>query len=251
MRKNILVVYGNGTQANKIRECVLEINDELEVYMAEGIGAAYRLLMETTMDVFIVDPVMDVYAASDASGIRFAQQIREMKQYVLTPLIFIAKERDPQMYAFRELNCLAYIVRPYQNEELRAAVEKALYYRTERNEEKSLFFRKKGIIYQIKVKDIVYIEKVARFMYVHMINGKIEEVEYKTYVSILREADSEYLFQCNRGIVVNKNYILGIDLPNSYIILKNGMGKVDIGVTYRKKILAEYEYEKTMLSLKL
>ena len=40
--------------------------------------------------------------------------------------------------------------------------------------------------------------------------------------------------------MINRNFVLGVDMPNRYIVLKGYMGKVDIGVTYRKKVLEEF-----------
>ncbi len=249
MKKNLLILHGNGKNAEKIEETAGKVYRGMEIYRADNLGKAYELLVHTTMDLFVIDPVLNAAEPGDVSGIRFAERIREMEKYVLTPIIFIATEQEPQMYAYRELNCLAYLTRPYREERLKEALEKALCYRTLRNEEKTIFFKKSRIICPVKVKDIVYIDSAARRMYVHLADGKTEEVMQRTYASVLKEADCECLFQCSRGVIVNKNYILGIDFPNRYLLLKDGRGKVDIGVTYRNKILAEYGYEKALLEM--
>lgn len=240
MKKNVLIVNGSEAQTKKLQKLALEINKNLKIYMVKTVGAAQEIIMSITIDIFIIDTVLGIDVPGDTSGIRLAEQIREINKYVLTPLIFITSEKDPDMYAYTELNCLGYFVRPYREERLKAALEKAMFFRTERNEDKALFFRKGGVIYPVKIKDIVYIESVARNMLVHTSDGSEIEVLYKTYNTILLEADSEYLIQCSRGVVINKKYIFGIDLPNRFILLKNNLGKVDIGTTYRKKIIEEF-----------
>ena len=67
------------------------------------------------------------------------------------------------------------------------------------------------------------------------------EVLYKTYSSILREADSECLLQCSRSVVLNKNYIMSLDFPNRSIVMKYDLGKIDIGSTYKKRVKEEFD----------
>ena len=63
---------------------------------------------------------------------------------------------------------------------------------------------------------------------------------YKTCRQLLEEVDTNCLFQCNRGTIINKDYILNLDVRNRYITMKGTMDKVEIGITFRKNVLAEY-----------
>ena len=86
-----------------------------------------------------------------------------------------------------------------------------------------------------------YIESHNRSINIYLQNGDVFEVPYFTCKQILEENDTDSLMQCSRNTIVNKKYIYNIDFINRYITLKNNMGKVEIGITYKKKISAEYE----------
>ena len=239
MKKNVLIVNGNIENATNLKKMVLEVSSYVEVYRAHDMNTAFECLMSTTIDLFILDTVLYFDKPGDISGIHLAEQIRGITKYVLTPIIFVTMKDDPELYAYEELNCIGYFVKPFEPQRFREKVRRGLCYRTKRNEDKALIFRKEGSFYPIRVKDIVYIECVAHNMYIHTVDKKVEEVLYKTYASILREADSDCLWQCNRSVVVNKNYIYSLDFVNSYIELKNDFGKVDIGITYKKRLREE------------
>lgn len=240
MKKNVLIVNGNKQYAEELKKMVLEVNPYLEIAMVHDAAEAYEYLLNTTIDMFILDTVLHLEKPGDISGIHLAEQIREIKKYVLTPMIFVTVKEDPELYAYEELNCIGYFVRPFEVKRFYEKVKRGLCYRTSRNEDKALFFRKGGAIYPIRVKDIVYIESISHGMLVHTVDGNVLEVMYKTYRSVLREADSECLFQCSRSVVLNKNYVMSLDFPNNYIVMKHNLGKVDMGSTYRKRIKEEF-----------
>ncbi len=240
MKKNVLIVNGNKQYAEELKNLVMEINPYLEVGVVSEVKDAYEYLLNTTVDMFILDTVLHLDIPGDISGIRLAEQIREIKKYVLTPIIFVTPKEDPELYAYEELNCLGYFVKPLPRERFLTKVRRGLNYKTSRNEEKAIFFRKGNAIYPIRVRDIAYIETAARLMYVHTVDGNEVEVMYKTYHSVLQEADSEYLIQCSRSVVVNKNYILSVDFPKSTIVLKSNLGRIDIGSTYKKRMKEEF-----------
>lgn len=240
MKKNVLIVNANKQYAEELKQMVLEVNPYLEIKLVHNTKEAYEYLLNTTIDMFILDTIMSLEKAGDIAGIRLAEQIREIKKYVLTPIIFVTVKEDPELYAYEELNCIGYFVKPLEPEKFFEKVRRGLCYRTSRNENKALFFRKGWTIYPIRIKDIVYIESVSHDMLVHTSDGNVIDVKYKTYRSLLREADSECLFQCSRSVVLNKNYILSMDFPNNHIMLKNNQGIIEMGSTYRKRIKEEF-----------
>ena len=75
---------------------------------------------------------------------------------------------------------------------------------------------------------------------VHTANGDVLEVPYKTLKEVLDEMDADCMMQCSRRTIVNKDYILNLDIANRYITLKNTSEKLEIGKVFGKKVLAEY-----------
>lgn len=240
MKKNVLIVNGNEQYSEELRRMVLDVNPYPNVVIVHEVLAAYDYLMNNTIDLFILETVLHPEKPGDISGIRLAEQIRGVKKYALTPMIFVTMKEDPERYAYEELNCLGYFVKPFRIERFKDKVGRGLCYHTSRNEDKALFFRKSGCIYPIRVSDIAYIVSASPGMDIHTADGKVIEVMYKTYQNLLDEADSECLFQCNRSVVVNRNYVRSLDFPAGRITLKNGLGAVEIGRTYKKRIRDEF-----------
>ena len=77
-------------------------------------------------------------------------------------------------------------------------------------------------------------------IYVHMVSGSCLKAPYKTCKQILKEADGDSLVQCSRSALINRNYVLIVDTVNRLITFKDNLGRVDIGITYRKKIAKEF-----------
>ena len=60
---------------------------------------------------------------------------------------------------------------------------------------------------------------------------------YKPVKEILKELDSDDFVQCNRFVIVNRNYVETIDSVNRYVTFKNRTDSVEIGLTFKKNFL--------------
>ncbi len=241
MKKTVLVIEDNQIQSAMVKKLVLEVEPDATVYVANDIGTAYKVLMEKTIDVFLVDIILDNNKPGDTSGIRLIMKVREMPKYMFTPVVFISSLEDSSGYAYTDLNCLGYVEKPFSPERVKNLVKKALYYSTTKEKDATFCFRKEGILYPVKVKDIIYMESTNHYFSVHTIRGSILEIPYKTCKELLEEANTDCLIQCSRGTIVNKDYIENVDVANRYITLRDIEDKIEIGVTFKKKILAEFD----------
>ena len=240
MKKAILIIEDDAEQLDMLKQLVMAVGANAEIYTADNVTSAYRILMEKTIDVFLADIILDTTKPGDTAGIRLVEKIRKIPKYMFTPVIFITSLEDPAMYAYTDLNCMGYIEKPFAPEQVVKLVVKALNYTTEREKEVSLTFRKDGILYPVKLKEIVYMESLNHIMYIHLLDGSVLEIPYKTCKQVMQETDTNCLMQCNRSTLVNKEYVLSIDAPNRFLTLKDDLGMLDIGITYKKKILAEF-----------
>ena len=240
MKKAILIIEDDAEQLDMLKQLVMAVGANAEIYTADNVTSAYRILMEKTIDVFLADIILDTTKPGDTAGIRLVEKIRKIPKYMFTPVIFITSLEDPAMYAYTDLNCMGYIEKPFAPEQVVKLVVKALNYTTEREKEISLTFRKDGILYPVKLKEIVYMESLNHIMYIHLLDGSVLEIPYKTCKQVMQETDTNCLMQCNRSTLVNKEYVLSIDAPNRFLTLKDDLGMLDIGITYKKKILAEF-----------
>ena len=241
MKKNVLIIEDNETQLEMLKKIVLEVNSDATVYTASESSAAYKILMEKTIDFFLSDIILNTKNPGDVSGIKLIEKVRTIPKYMFTPVIFITSLEDESGYAYKDLNCLGYIEKPFAPDNVKKLLSKAMNYSTEKERDITLCFRKDGVIFPIKENEIVYIESTNHSLTIYLCNGKKHEMPYRTCKQILEETDSRNLLQCSRNTIVNRQYILNIDLSNRYITLDNNMGKVEIGITYRKSISQEYK----------
>ena len=239
MKRSVLIIEDNLNQLEMLKKLVLEVDPGVKVYTASASGPAYEILMERTIDVFLVDIILDTSKPGDASGMRLVERIRKLEKYMFTPVVFITSLEDENKYAYTDLNCLGYIEKPFDPENVKRYIKKALNYSTVREKEATLFFRKDGIIYPIKVKDIIYTESLSHKVDVHLKDEPVFTVAYKTCKDLLEEADTDCLLQCSRSTIINKDYVENVDPVSRYITMKTGE-RVEIGVTYKKRVLGEF-----------
>ena len=239
MKKTVLIIEDEMEQLNVLKQLVQAAGENAEVYTASDVTHAYEILMEKSIDVFLVDIILDTTRPGDTAGVRLVERIRKIPKYMFTPVIFVTSLEDPTMYAYTDLNCMGYIEKPFEPERIIKLVEKALNYTTAREKEISITFRKDGILYPVRLKEIVYMESQNHVIHVHLRDGSELEIPYKTCKQILQETDEGSLLQCSRSTIVNREYVQGVDVPNRYLMLKEGFGMLDIGGRYKKKILAE------------
>ncbi len=240
MKKTVLIIEDNKAQRDMLKKLVQEVSLDTVIFTAAEVGAAYRIISERTIDVFLVDIVLNTVRPGDTSGIKFVENIRTIPKYMFTPVVFITSLEDSTKYAYTDLNCLGYVEKPFSPERVKQLVEKALHFSTDKGENATFCFRKDGILYPVKVKNILYIESRNHQIHVHVVEGGILTVPYKTCKQLLDEVDTDCLMQCSRSAIVNKDYIENIDPTNRFITLKGTAEKVEIGITFKKKILTEY-----------
>lgn len=235
MRKNVLILEDKKSHREALHKIVSDITQDIMIYMASDIQKAYQITMENHIHLFLVDIILCPETPGDVLGLTFAQEIRKIKKYQFTPLVFITSLEDPKLYSYSHLNCLGYIEKPFSTEQIRKIVLKALRFPVQDDIERFAYFRKDGIVYAKCIRDIIYIENVRRKVVIHCKNDVLE-IPYKTCEEILKEMDSNLFIQCSRYAIINRNYIEEIDYTNRYIKLKHIASHVEIGVAMKNRI---------------
>lgn len=243
MKKTVLIVEDDIDQLNILKKLVLLVSENTVIYLSDNAISAYSLLLEKTIDVFLVDIILDTKKPGDTSGIKLVEKLRRISKYMFTPVIFVTSMEDPTKYCFTDLNCIGYIEKPFEAEGIMKLIERALNFSTEREKDVSFTFRKDGVLYPVKLQEIVYLESLNHIMYIHLSNGAVLEIPYITCKQVLSEADTDCLIQCSRYALINKEYVDSVDLINRFIMFKDSMGRTDIGITFKKKMLMEFGHD--------
>ena len=240
MRKNVLIIEDDENQALTLKKLVHQVDSTVMVHIADNPSDAYRIMMEVTIDVFLVDIILKTVTMGDTAGVRLVEKIRELSKYMFTPVIFVTSLEDPEMYCYKGLNCIGYIEKPYDRKQVQSLVEKALNFTTYREENTRITFRKDGILYPVELKDIVYIESINHILHIHLLHDDVLQIPYRTCRQIMEEINSGTLIQCSRSTIVNRDYVSSVDIVNQCITFRDNLGSVNIGITYKRKMAAEF-----------
>ena len=122
MRKTILIIEDDLIQLEALKKLVMEVEADVTVYAVSDAFTAYGILMEKTIDIFLVDIILDPTKPGDTSGIQLVGKIRNMIKYMFTPVIFVTSLEDTTKYAFTDLNCLGYVEKPFSQDRVKQLV---------------------------------------------------------------------------------------------------------------------------------
>lgn len=236
MKKKILILEDNPATLEHLTNIVREVDNHNAVYFFDNIKDAYQCAMEKTIDLFMIDIILDTSNPGDASGLKFVENIRRVEHYSFTPIIFVTSLEDARSYTYENLHCYSFIEKPFDVDRVKQMVEQCLRFPGKGNSSKTLYFRKDGIILAVEREDIVFAESIEHIMHIHTKQGDVLKIPYITIKKLLEEIDSLDIIQCSRNTVVNKNYILNVDIPNRMIKLKGNLGRVEIGVMFKKHV---------------
>ncbi len=231
--KKILILEDNLTTLTNLSHIVQDISAKNVVYPFHKIKDAYQCAMDRVIDLFIVDIILDRSRPGDSSGLAFVENIRKINHYEFTPIIFVTSLEDAKLYTYENLHCYSFIEKPFDVNRLKKQVEQCLRFEESRSTSKTLYFRKDGIILAVEREDIVYVESIHHIMHIHTKQGDVLEIPYITLKKLLDDLDSASFIQCSRSTIVNKKFIHNLDIPNRVIQLKDGAGRVEIGITFK------------------
>lgn len=233
MLKKVLILEDNLQTANVIEDILQQLDFSVNVFKTASVETAYKYAFEKSIDAFIIDIILDTSRPGDTSGMRFAQRIRELPKYYFTPIIFITALYDPELHAYRDIHCFGYIEKPFSEKKVIDLLSQALNFTTERNDTEIIYLRKDGILYSVKIDDIIYVQVQHHWMHITL-HKDVLEIPYKTIKSLLSETNSNNLVQCNKYTLVNKKSIQSIDITNGYIKMLNRNELISIGIRYCK-----------------
>lgn len=238
--KQVLIVEDNSSSLEIICRIINDI-EGLTILKAENLEKAYKYAIENNIGLFIVDLILNTKMPEDVSGISFIENIRRVERYKFTPVIVITALEDPKMYAYANLHCYSYFEKPYDKNELKKAVLGALEFRTLKYEKEFYNYKKDGILYPIRIDEIIYITNNSLNTYIYQKNKKVLKMPYKSCKNMLLKLKSDKFVKCNKNTIINVDFILNIDPVNRYITLVNEYGVLEIGQRIKQKFLNKIE----------
>jgi DNA-binding LytR/AlgR family response regulator len=240
--KQVLILEDNEIELQALRKAVQDIGGNIKVYSSRTYEDACVYALTERIDVFILDIILSTRQPGDVSGIRFAQRIRENESYLFTPIIFVTGLIDQELYAYKNLHSFGYLEKPFQLEEAKDLVKKALKFKSGAVDDQVIYLKKNGIILAVPLQKIMYIEAKKHRLYIFL-ESEVLDIPYLTIKKFLKDVPTWDFCQCSRSIVVGKRYIKNIDMMNRYINLTLSNIQLDIGAVYAKSVLQEFHYD--------
>lgn len=230
----ILILEDDKIQQKYLTKTAYKINPLLNIITTDSTNTAFELSMNNRVDAFFIDIKL-----IDGNGISFAKKIREYKEYMFTPIIFITAIPSKLVEAFNETNCYEYLIKPYSEDKLIKIMKKILIYYLNNNPQEVKINRLRlnynGIIQSINLSDILYIEYRLRKLFIITF---YEEIEYRRIPlkKFINELNHDFI-QVHQSFIINKNYINTINVKENIIILKSNNFIIPIGSSFRTKVL--------------
>ncbi len=234
--KKVLILEDNGAMLEYLSDIVGEVGIKTTVFPCDNVKDACQCALKNTIDLFLVDIILDTKRPGDTSGLHFVEDIRQIKRYGFTPVIIVTSLYDEKLVTYEALHCYGFIEKPFDRNRLKTLVEEALAFPGIDNQAKILKFHKDGIILAVESGRIVYVESIDHVLHIHTTYDDVMHIPYKTIRGFLEEADSSDFLQCSRSTVINIRHVHNVDLVNGVIQFQEGMGRVNIGVMFKKQV---------------
>lgn len=225
---NVLILEDNLEQSKFLQKIIEETYKTTSVYVANNIIQAVEFVQKYNFDLFVLDIVLDISDSLNDNGIDFASYIRKQTQYFHTPIIFITSYPEHMQSAINEAHCYSFIIKPYNRQE----VIKTLLEVSDYGDHNSSFFRFKdytGIVFKIRITDILYIESNGHRIIIHT-----EQCDYDTGELTLEKAKDvlpDTFIRCHRKYIVNMNKTCSYDRTNRFININNDI--IPVGRAYK------------------
>lgn len=241
MRKNILIIEDNQICREALVKITKECDSASVIFCADNREKAYKIAMETRIDLFLVDIILEK-TPGDVSGIVFADQIRGIKRYQFVPIIIITALENYRMNVYDNIHCYRYIEKPFDVEKLKETILSALEFPCiDESCNRFFYYRKDGIIYNVDTNELIYAAYEKRMMRLYMVQETVE-VSYLTCNAMMKRLNNAYFIKCNRNTIINRKYIDYTDHANRYVHMRNGK-VLEIGSVIKKSFLRELGYD--------
>lgn len=161
--------------------------------------------------------LLDIQLSGNKNGIDIA---KEINQRFKSPFIYLTSNTDSEtVNEAKVTEPSAYLVKPFNKEELFTTIEIALYNFAKRKEsaidltnlviKDSLFIKKERHFIRLDFKDILFIKSDHIYLDIMMIDGKKHVVRgsLNEYINKL----SGSFFRCHRSFIINTHYLSSVN----------------------------------------
>lgn len=240
---NILILEDKDNNRNALKKIVLSCPGVKRVFCCTNRKEAFTIAMDHQIDLFLLDIILEADRKNDNSGILFAEQIRKINMYKLTPIIFITVLMGLERELLKKIHCYDYIEKPIGDGSLvREHIEEVLEAisagrKTESREAIPLHYD--GIGYMVYMDEVIYFENKHGILHIYTIDDEIVIPNLSAKNLLKRIRHTKFLTPIY-GTAVNTNYIDHVDFRNREVYMKVNNSVIPIGGRKYKQFKEEY-----------
>lgn len=234
IKLRILVVDDEPLARNELKYLLNEIDSTLLVDEADSVEETLTALISETYNLLFLDINL-----INESGLELAQKINKMKQ---PPKIVFATAHDSYAVKAFELNALDYILKPFEQKRIAAALDKAKASTAPVNYEQKL------PTISVQIDDKIYVINIQDIIALYVEDGQLNIVtinaEYKIHepLSAFEKKLPEHLFmRIHRSSIINKQHIKSAEqwFNNTYQVKLTKDIKLQVSRSYIKQFKHE------------
>ncbi|GAB4020871.1 LytR/AlgR family response regulator transcription factor [Spirosoma koreense] len=240
----ILVVEDNLLTAMDIRTTLWEAGHEV-IAIARTYQQALASVKLHAPDLALIDIHL---ADSPADGITIAKELLSTRRM---PIIYLTAHSEPQTYqAVKETQPLAYLLKPFQPDELKAKVELSyLYFQTLASSSAEVAIT--GQVFlpvdkgyeKIDANDVVYVEADGSYARVFLTGQKLP-YQISTNLSHMAQYFPWPNFhRLSRSLLINLNYIKRLE--DNYLFMTDNQTVLQIPAAGRKELMKKLRIVRT------
>jgi DNA-binding LytR/AlgR family response regulator len=201
-----------------ISETIAMALEELQ-YKVSGVVGTYKdaiVMLENTNPDLVL---LDINLGTKKDGIDLAFEIQKRFN---TPIIFLTANSDPATISrAKEVNPLAFLVKPFSKNDLYSAIEIGLnnfntILNTERNPPKHIALKVGVAFEKVVLDDIVYLKNDHHYFDIQLTCGKLIVVRY-TSSQIIALLPANQFVKINRFYIINVKQVTNIHKKNLII----------------------------------
>lgn len=197
---------------------------------------ALSYAVDNDVNLFILDIQL-----LDYRGTELARQLRSMRKYRFTPILFTTELAGEELSVYREIKCYDFLVKPFTEAEFQRALQSAL----EMGEQMQaapviLRIEQKQFLFEYDLRNILYIESFGKRVLIHAVQSGGSEVTDQvsgySLSKLLSMVPRNCLLQCHKSFLVNPVHICKIDKANRLLYLRECKTAIPIGEKYQKAV---------------
>ncbi len=226
---NVIIVEDDIVISNGLKEIIKNIDDRLNIKTTAYAEEALKISEMMDIDAFFLDIQL-----KDYSGLKLAKQIRDIDRYKLTPIVFITAIPTREMMAFKEIHCYDYIIKPFDDKEVKTVFSTIINHGIKKKEKAVLKLSQKTHTYILNQDDIIYIESQISKINITTKNEVLQVSRY-TLKDLYEELTKDFI-RCHRGFIINTKHIKEVNLGEDIILLNYSSEVIPLGRKYKNSV---------------